>query len=484
MVNLLEIDWDILTNQDFEELCYEILDKEGFYNLKWLGRGGGDRGRDIICKKDQFLFDNIRIKKEFTYLVQCKKYVKRPPSPSDLEGTIAWANVHKPDFLVIMVSNILSSDTNDWVEKRDEDTKYNIIIIDEKDFERFFEVYEDVYTDFFESERSYYYRKIEDIKINIINLLLDKVMRNTSTISEILGMDYENVSVAIKELLDEEIISNNEDEDIQHSLKVDIDAFIKISKYLLSSDFKFTYLLSQYAIDLINMDLVNYVNERFYLDLNAKEKNQLHVLLAISPSSLYDALFYNPQLYKTSYDHMKEIDLPQEIAEKWKKSIINNFFMNLIQKTYIDLQNPESSNILKEKGIRGMKIDIGLNMASKEHLIFGMDSESVIMLHKAAGPIKAGQLISATDPDLFIEQGTILMNLGMPELAINNFNKAIEQVKEKEKLKVAWNNKGVSLMRLKEWDDAIICFDKALELDPDLEEAKKNKKACIENKEE
>lgn len=100
---------------------------------------------------------------------------------------------------------------------------------------------------------------------------------------------------------------------------------------------------------------------------------------------------------------------------------------------------------------------------------------------KAKGTIEAGSLLSATTPDLFIGIGTVLMSLGLLAEAIKNFTSAIEQVKDNDKLKVAWNNEGVCFMRLNQEEDALPCFDKALKIDPNLEEAKRNKQKCLDS---
>ncbi len=42
-----------------------------------------------------------------------------------------------------------------------------------------------------------------------------------------------------------------------------------------------------------------------------------------------------------------------------------------------------------------------------------------------------------------------------------------------------WNAKGKTLLGLKKYREALVCFNKALEIDPNSEEAKKYKELCI-----
>lgn len=68
----MHLDWDILSDQDFEELCYDLLDKEGFVNIKWMGRGGNDRGRDARAPEKSR--NNLENQKE-NELASCFKLV-------------------------------------------------------------------------------------------------------------------------------------------------------------------------------------------------------------------------------------------------------------------------------------------------------------------------------------------------------------------------------------------------------------------------
>jgi len=42
------IPWDLVTDSEFEKLAFFLLSEEDFYNLQWFGRGGGDKGRDLV----------------------------------------------------------------------------------------------------------------------------------------------------------------------------------------------------------------------------------------------------------------------------------------------------------------------------------------------------------------------------------------------------------------------------------------------------
>jgi len=98
----------------------------------------------------------------------------------------------------------------------------------------------------------------------------------------------------------------------------------------------------------------------------------------------------------------------------------------------------------------------------------------MILPVKPGSVIQAGQIVSATSPDLFIRTAGTLFHLELYEDAIRQNEKAIELLADKKQLAVAWNNKGVCLMSLKNENEAKECFEQALLNDPSLSEARAN----------
>ncbi len=73
-------------------------------------------------------------------------------------------------------------------------------------------------------------------------------------------------------------------------------------------------------------------------------------------------------------------------------------------------------------------------------------------------------------------KGLALAKLGKYEEAIECFDKAIEL---NPNFAPAWNNKGVALAKLGKYEEAIKCYDKALEIDPNYYYAWNNKGVAL-----
>lgn len=130
----MKITWPQLTPKDFEQLCYLILEANEFTDIHWLGKSGGDKGRDIIAKKIEApLLSNKRYAK---WVVQCKRYVSKPPRKEDINSFLISAREHRPDNVLIMITNTLTSDTKDWLESVRQDYPFQIWYWEELELER------------------------------------------------------------------------------------------------------------------------------------------------------------------------------------------------------------------------------------------------------------------------------------------------------------------------------------------------------------
>lgn len=111
----MEIDWKTTTPEGFEKFCRKILEINGFSNIRWFGKSGNDRGRDLYAEKIENPLPNIiRMGK---WIVQCKRFISKPPDKKELDDSIRWSLVHKPNYLFFIITNTLTSNTKDWLRK-------------------------------------------------------------------------------------------------------------------------------------------------------------------------------------------------------------------------------------------------------------------------------------------------------------------------------------------------------------------------------
>lgn len=109
----MAIDFSEVTPSNFEKFCKYMIEENGFTNVKWHGRGGGDRGRDIVADSYEELPLNLSYTRKWIF--QCKKY-KSFPSFGQIHDEITKASQHKIDFWVLIIPLELTSSQIDFLD--------------------------------------------------------------------------------------------------------------------------------------------------------------------------------------------------------------------------------------------------------------------------------------------------------------------------------------------------------------------------------
>ena len=123
-----DIDFLNLSDQEFEEVCFELLLQLGYKSLTWR-LGGADSGRDI---EGYFVVRNplVDIFDE-KWLFECKRYKSGVP-PETLNSKIAWADAENPKHFVFFISSYITNGARTWLEKISADKFYTIHVIEGK----------------------------------------------------------------------------------------------------------------------------------------------------------------------------------------------------------------------------------------------------------------------------------------------------------------------------------------------------------------
>lgn len=156
----------------------------------------------------------------------------------------------------------------------------------------------------------------------------------------------------------------------------------------------------------------------------------------------------------------------------------------LLEEALKDLRDPSAQKALELNAVEGYNIAVKIIMANRKMTVLNLESALTIMMLplEPGSTIKAGQLLAATSPDLFIRTADTLANLELFDQALREYDRAIGGLTDKKTLAGAWNDKGVCLMRLNRNDEAAKCFQEALHNDPSLDQARVNLGECTRAK--
>jgi tetratricopeptide (TPR) repeat protein len=134
--------------------------------------------------------------------------------------------------------------------------------------------------------------------------------------------------------------------------------------------------------------------------------------------------------------------------------------------------NMEKINRYRTSGVQVM-IDRSVKIygpVTNSPLYTGDFNDSVSTTYSGAGTV------NPNDPEEWHNKGSYLVRLGRPEEAIECYDKALELKPYDANV---WNNKGMALRYLRRYEEAIACYDKALEIDPNHASASNNKRLTL-----
>jgi len=304
--------------------------------------------------------------------------------------------------------------------------------------------------------------------------LLDGLNKTTEQISKETNESAETVLLSLRDLQVQNLVAFSEESQTYH-LSRELVTFVDLSRRFLGEENEIEFFLSSYCESMIETTLPSYIKQRFGLELKPKQKETLLRLIMVSSSALHEVLFGPTEFYKTSQQEVQKLKLPQKERDRIMAPILARLLGELLKKLIADLEKPVSKTILKKRNIEGYRTRILTTLATLDKPYLSTEAESVVMILPARGKIQLGQLLSVTNFDLFIRIGLVVANLGHHERAIEYYDRAISNLSDPDKLKAAWNNKGLSLASLGRYDEAILCYDRSLELDGQLKEAWYNK---------
>lgn len=120
------VNWKEVHYTNFEKFIYYALSKAGFRNRKWFGRGGGDKGRDVVAYTYEEKPFNLGYERKWIF--QAKKWSKFP-SNTIISNEIQTAKQHYPDFWVLAIPLELTAGQIEYLEFMDKNNSFKIMVL-------------------------------------------------------------------------------------------------------------------------------------------------------------------------------------------------------------------------------------------------------------------------------------------------------------------------------------------------------------------
>ncbi|AFQ19766.1 hypothetical protein P9133_26850 [Bacillus thuringiensis] len=120
--------WTEINDRYFEKFVYHLLSygETTFHNRTWFGRGGGDKGRDVVANTIERLPFGLAYERKWIF--QCKRW-KNMPDQGVLYKEAAKAAEHRPDYWILVIPLEPSSGRYDYIKFLEETFPFKVWII-------------------------------------------------------------------------------------------------------------------------------------------------------------------------------------------------------------------------------------------------------------------------------------------------------------------------------------------------------------------
>lgn len=245
--------------------------------------------------------------------------------------------------------------------------------------------------------------------------------------------------------------------------------FLHLARYFLPGAYRFRFLASRFAVQMITTGLASYLEERFRLKLPAEDVEAIVNLLSISPTALVFALS-SSQHYVMSEREMNEKFIPDGEREELREAARARFETDLSIRAITDSLHEEFSNLLAARHVRAYLAKIHLKASTLQHPLFSLRGYDLNTLPSEK---------TVAEATLALEFGTVMRLIQEYDHAVQYLDQAIRELRDPARLKTAWNNKGLCFFSKRRYQEAIECFNEAIKLDSNLKQAWFNKAICL-----
>lgn len=250
----------------------------------------------------------------------------------------------------------------------------------------------------------------------------------------------------------------------------DLHAFCEVSIELLSSDYKWDFMLSKYFERMNNEKLAEYCLSRRYLE--AKDEGELNLLCSIfrfSPSALNHALFGEIGRYAATYEHAKQISTGIDwLPDSLKHSFITELIPHLLN----DLNGEGNKAIDSLDSVVGWLEGHHIAIANSWEVFLNIQTSGMRTRLKAGEDMEAGQLVTIKDPITRFNSEMTKFNLVKEAEVINEMIQIYHEVKSTqpkgEDLPKLANNIAVSYMAIQDYINAKEWLEKGLMYNSDI----------------
>ncbi|MFQ6115888.1 MAG: tetratricopeptide repeat protein, partial [bacterium] len=318
--------------------------------------------------------------------------------------------------------------------------------------------------------------------VKLILCLLDCIAKTKKEIAEAINESLTDVGLELDRLGQENACEVKEQgEATFYALRKDILPFAQLSREFLESKDRGKFANSEYYCAMIDERLVNFLENRFRLQITDGDREALRRTLLVSPSALIYCLHGSTAYFDQAWSDLQQRNLSDSDHIRFTEINYSRFLKDLLERLLPDLIDPEYGGLHHKIGVKAAWVTIQVRLATLQKRYLEAVAGGLYSLVQAQGNLRGGQIVSYVNPEAFADDGLACYHLGAFQEAIENYDKALNIIQNPEKKAMVWNNKGLAYCSLHKHGKAIECYDEAIALDSEekLKESRFNKGLCL-----
>jgi tetratricopeptide (TPR) repeat protein len=310
--------------------------------------------------------------------------------------------------------------------------------------------------------------------------LLDMIPRNLEALAKETREPLADVREVIQDLVRENVVVAEAGgqprwKNDRYSFRVDLALFLSLARQYLEGPQKFRFLGSQFAASLLASDVPGYLESRWRFRNSDRERVGFYRFLSVSPSALNHALFTPTDRYLAPETESRPGYLDRE---RTRVVHMNRLVGDLLARMATDMEHPQFQELLFMKGIRGHLFRACAKAASTQELAYTLQADTLLAQSRPSGSGRTAQTVRA-DLEHGIDLGTALLHMEEYEQAVAQFDRGIKEIRDPSRLLIAWNYRGICLLRLKRLTEATNSFNEALRYNANSKVAWYHKALCL-----
>lgn len=284
--------------------------------------------------------------------------------------------------------------------------------------------------------------------------LFDMEMKSSHDLSKNINENEDDVTIVCNELVLQGII---EEKNGKFGLVQGNEPLVKVITILDRK--KNSLLKTNYYDQMVSEKFIELASNRLYISLEKEERTQLTNICRLFPSIARMLLTRHSDDFLNPLKQMVSEDLTQEEREKEERKVsaqsakrLFDEIFQIVSKEYWHL------DLLEKVNIKGIEYGGVLKICTDREKLVDLNPRGIYFISRASGTIKPGEYVTTDFLGIF-DMATALMNLNDLEGAIGTFDK-IDSKDDEFYYSISQFNKGVCLMKIGQFQQAISCFEK------------------------